>query len=84
MVKKIFLGFILGITISTTTTVFASDTIQAYLFPIKKTLGQPKNEGFNDTDNTWYLYYEAGDYQVFFNTESEKGQIRSLTLKKNK
>ncbi|MFD0693778.1 DUF4309 domain-containing protein [Paenibacillus sp. GCM10027628] len=49
---------------------------------IKKAIGQPKDEGINDVENGWYLYYEAGGYQLFFNADSETGKVRSLTLKK--
>ncbi|MBD0381807.1 DUF4309 domain-containing protein [Paenibacillus sedimenti] len=56
-------------------------TIAYTVDEIKKAIGQPKDEGINDVENGWYLYYETGNYQLFFNADSEKGQVRSLTLK---
>lgn len=60
----------------------AGNTIKYTVDEIKKALGQPGNEGINDIENGWYLYYEAGKYEVFFNAESKNGDVRSLTLKK--
>ncbi|WP_179233088.1 DUF4309 domain-containing protein [Paenibacillus rigui] len=48
---------------------------------VKKALGKPRNEGINDVENGWYLFYEAGAYQIFFNADDEHGAVRSLTLK---
>lgn len=58
------------------------DTVKYTVDELKKVIGEPKDEGINDLESGWYLYYEAGDYQVFFNAVTKNGVIKYLTLKK--
>ncbi|CAG7626163.1 DUF4309 domain-containing protein [Paenibacillus allorhizosphaerae] len=58
------------------------DTVKYSVVDVKKIIGGPIDEGVNDVENGWYLYYEAGEYQVFFNADSKNGMIRYMTLKK--
>lgn len=58
------------------------DTVKYTVDELKKVIGEPIQEGLNDIESGWYLYYEAGDNQVFFNADSKDGVIKYLTLKK--
>lgn len=56
-------------------------TIPYTLEQVRNALGKPVSEGANDVENGWYLYYQAGDYEIYFNAEDENGPVRSLTFK---
>ena len=57
------------------------DTIKCTVDELKKAIGEPKDEGVNDIESGWYLYYEAGEYQVFFNADTKNGVIKYMSLK---
>ncbi|MDQ0877504.1 hypothetical protein QFZ77_006163 [Paenibacillus sp. V4I3] len=57
------------------------DTVKCTVDELKKAIGEPKDEGLNDIESGWYLYYEAGDYQVFFNADTKNGLIKYMSLK---
>lgn len=49
---------------------------------LKNAIGAPKEEGASMVEEGWSLYYEAGDYQIFFTADSKDGTVRHMTLKK--
>lgn len=57
------------------------DSIDYTLPEIKKALGNPKSE-INGEDGVWSLFYQAGDYELYFNAATKDGQVESFMLKK--
>ncbi len=48
---------------------------------IRQTLGKPSSDGLSSATNNWTLYYEFGDYAVYFAADSEHGVVQSMLLK---
>lgn len=59
------------------------ETVRYSIDDVKKAIGLPLYEGQDDVvESGWYLYYEAGDYQLFFKATRKDGVIEYVTFKK--
>jgi hypothetical protein len=48
---------------------------------IKEFIGTPQDEGVSDIDGLWFLYYQAGDFEVYFNFQNETANVMNIRLK---
>lgn len=57
------------------------DSTRYSIDDVKKAIGLPLYEGTDNGESPWYLYYEAGKYQLFFTATGKGGFIDYVTFK---
>lgn len=60
----------------------SGDSARYSIDDVKTAIGLPLYEGMDDGESPWYLYYEAGEYQLYFIASGKGGFVDYVTFKK--